>query len=138
MKSYPDPIYRSYRRQVFWQILLPLLVLTVVVLLVFSFVVMAGGSSLRLFADVALIVLLVPLLFVALGGIVLLGLAVAALGWLARRLPYYAAPVRSQVERGQVFLHRLADGSVQPVFWVQQAGAILRQIVQAFRVWGRY
>lgn len=118
---------RSHHRQVFWQIVFPL-ILASSILLALAILLIAGGKSpTRLLADVATIALLLPLLFLALIGILVLGFIIVMLSRLLRSLPPYTQKAQGYAVRGQFMLHRAADLSVRPIFWIKQGQAILQQ-----------
>ncbi len=135
--DHTDPYYRSHRRQLVWQILLPVILLTVVLAIVFFLVTTGGEKQVRLVADVALLLLLLPLLFLALGGMIALSFAVVVVARLMRWLPPRCAQVQRYVAGGQTVLQRLADRSVQPVFWIHQMSATLQQIADTFLLRGK-
>jgi len=121
------PGYRVHRRQVFWQIQLPLFLIAAALFAGALFFTTGGNGRTRLLADVALIVLVLPLLVLALIGIVLLWFVIILFGRFLSRLPLYTARAQEYTTRAQGALQRVADWSVRPFFWLHQANAALRR-----------
>lgn len=126
-------ISRSHRRQVFWQIVLPLILASGGLLLFAFFLVEGQGKPARVLADIAIIILLLPLLFLWLLGILTLGFAIRMLSRLLRAIPPYAHKVQEYAVRGQRAVQRVADISVKPLFWIKQGNAILEQTAKSLR-----
>lgn len=127
-----SPSLRRHQKQRFWQILLPFGLVTVILLggtILAAFG--GGGGQARLWADISLIWLILPALFLAL---LLLALIIAVI-YLLARLTRAVPPVTARI---QFFSRRLAEGTrqvadrvVQPVVWLEEAGAMLKTLFRA-------
>jgi len=124
----PSASVQTHRRQFLWQILLPMILVTLLALaagvLIFrmSF---SGQGAPRLWADVALIWLLAPMLLFALGLAVVLIALIYALARLFKVLPEYTSRVQQVSFAALAWVNRLSDAVVRPVLWIKQAGAAI-------------
>lgn len=120
-----DPSFvRRRRRQFFWQILAPVLLTTFLFMGLTVLLIVSGPAPTRLWADIALIWLLLPALLLALVLIVALGFGVFGLARLSRWLSRYSGQAIRYVSQGSAIIHRLANVSVRPVLWMREAGAV--------------
>lgn len=124
-----SPSLRRHKRQFFWQILLPLILLVLVGLttgLLASLAAFSGRGQTRLWADVSLIWLLAPMLALALVLAIALGFAVYGLARLKKAAPRATTRAQELVAMGANGVRRVADGATQPFVWLEQAGAAVR------------
>jgi hypothetical protein len=130
---FESPSLRNHRRQRFWQILFPFLLVTVLVIAAGVFAVAGGASQARAWADVSLIWLVVPILVFAL---LFLALLVGMI-YLVARLTHAIPPISTKAQfygrRISGGVRSVADKAVQPVVWLEQFGATLAAL---FRVKG--
>jgi hypothetical protein len=128
-----SPSLRRHRKQQFWQILFPILLFIALVLTTGGFVVAAGNSRARLWADISIIWLILPLLFLALLLLALLGSLVYLLIRLKRATPRLTGRVQNFFRKITAGTHRAADASVRPILWLKQAGAVLDTFLATLR-----
>lgn len=117
---------KAHRRQRLWQIWLPMVAFSLILLGLAVWIVLGGASQSRLWADIALIWLLTPLLALSLVGFVLSGLAIYGMGRLLRATPRLTGRLQSLVEHAATAIRRAADRAAQPFIWVEQAKAAAR------------
>lgn len=121
---------KTHRRQRLWQIWLPMAAFTLVLLGLALWIVLGGASQSRLWADIALIWLLAPLLAFSLVGIVLSGLAIYGMSRILQATPRLTGRLQMLVERAATGVRRAADRAAQPFIWVEQAKVAVRSAVR--------
>ena len=120
---------RRHHHQRTWQILVPFLLMTGLIVAAAVLVVAGGESQARLWADISIIWLLAPLLVLALLVAVLLGILIYALAQLARVAPAYTLRAQHFVTQVQSAVQQAADWIVKPFVWIQQAIATIESIL---------
>jgi hypothetical protein len=132
MESTPSPVsptLRSHKRQVIWQIVLPLVLLAALLMTAAGFVVAGnGGADTGLWRDVSLIWFLIPGLGLALVLLVVLGAAIYGLFRLKKAAPTLTARLQKLAVRGAGGARRISDGAVSPFLLLKQTWAALRSI----------
>lgn len=83
-----------HRRESFWQITFPMLVVLIVLLGVFALVILSGAQGISSVADVSLVLVSLPLLLIGLLPLVLILGLLFGLGWLLRETPAYTRVVQ--------------------------------------------
>jgi uncharacterized BrkB/YihY/UPF0761 family membrane protein len=127
--SAETPSQRAHKRQLAWQILVPFLILAALVIILAVLVAaQAGSSSNQTWSDISVIWLIAPTLIITLPFIVFLGFLIYGIARLARITPHYTGRVKDFFTLLPGRTRRLADGTVKPFIWFQQAGAILKSI----------
>ena len=105
-----------HRREVFWQITVPLaagVVLVLAIGAIATFSTTAGTKSQM--ADIALVHLIIPMLFFGTISLVMLGGTVYGLTRLLQAMPYFFLRVQIFFLRTQIGVHRFTDGLVAPM-----------------------
>lgn len=128
-----SPSLRAHRRQFFWQILMPMVLVVLLVLAAGGFVVASGTSdpsAARSGADVAIIWLVAPFLILALLFIVLLGFAIYGLAKLAQVTPRYTSRLQDLVAGAAGVVSRIAEGITKPLLWLKKAGASAQALLK--------
>jgi len=123
------PTIRQHKRQFFWQILFPMLMVVLLGLVVGGLVIAAtvtGQGQTRLWADVSIIWLLAPMLFLALGLVVVMFALVYGLAKLLQVTPTYTGKAQGFFAQVVVWTHKIADAVVKPFFWLDEAGATIK------------
>ena len=123
-----SPTVHAHKRQLVWQILVPFLVVTVLMLAVAVLVATGASSTNRTWADVSTIWLIVPLLAVALVFASALGFLIYGFARLMQIMPRYTGKAQDLFGLLSKWTHIIADGAAKPFVWVQQAGAVLKSI----------
>jgi hypothetical protein len=122
------PTIRAHNRQVAWQILVPVLVMTVIIIAGAVLVTTGGRARSSVWADISVIWLLIPVLSVALGLLVVLITIIYGMGKMLQIIPRYtwkAQGIFNRVSRGT---RRVADGTTKPFFWLKEAWAVIKSI----------
>ena len=127
-KSFDSPTTRAHRRQLAWQILVPILVVTALILAVALLAASGTGSSSRTWADISAIWLIAPMLVFALVATTVLGFLVYALSKLHQVTPLYTSKVQGFFGLLSAKTRKIADGTAKPFIRLQQAGAIIKSI----------
>jgi hypothetical protein len=131
MPTSDSPTIRAHRRQVWGQILVPMIFAALLGLAAGGLTIAASvsdASRARLWADVSIIWLLAPALLFALAGIAVLIGMIYALVRLARATPRYTSRVQQVAGQVAAGTRKAADGVTKPFVWVRQAGAIIESI----------
>ena len=117
----------AHKRQFIWQILVPFLVVTAIIIAVAALVA-SGAEATRTWADVSTIWLITPVLVFALFFVCVLGFLIYGIARLLQITPRYTGKVQDFFGRLSGWVHVIADGTAKPFVWFQQAGAILKTI----------
>lgn len=125
-----NPVTREkHRREVFWQITIPLVIaLIIVIALAILIPVVGTQDSVSQWADVSLIWLIVPMMVLALITLLILAALVYVLARLLNVLPFYTNSVQEffALFRDQVAV--LGDKLVEPVLGIQSRIASWRSL----------
>jgi hypothetical protein len=116
---------RNHKRQFAWQILVPFLVMAGLIITGAVLVVSRRPQQARLWADVSTIWILAPMLAFALVIAVLLGFVIFGLAKLTQITPHYTGKAQELAVSISTWTRKVADGIVEPVLWLKQAGAAL-------------
>jgi len=128
LSHFDSPTLRAYKRQRFWQILTPILLVVVLFLVAGGFVIGAEAGQTRLWADVATILLVAPLMLFALLCMAVLGGMIYAVARLTQITPRYTLQAQNFALRFVAGVKRGADVAVKPVVWLEQARAALKSL----------
>ena len=123
---FDSPTLREHKRQHFWQILMPILVVIVLILVAGGFVIGTEVGQTRLWADVATIWLVAPLMLFALLCMTVLGGMIYAVARLTQIMPRYTLQAQNIALRLMAGVKRGADVAVKPVVWLEQVRAALK------------
>ena len=124
-----SPTLRLHRRQRLWQILLPVLLLVVLMLAVAVLSVFAETGETRLWSDVAIILLITPMLMLALVLLVVLVVLIYSLGRLGRAAPNVTARMQATAGRLNSGVQRVAKGVVKPFGWLEEFSSAVKALV---------
>jgi hypothetical protein len=131
MSSPDSPTILAHKRQIWWQILLPMIFVSLLGLAAGGLTIAAGlsdASRTRVWADVSLIWMLSPALFFALAGVAVLAGMIYAVARLTRATPRFTSRAQQVAGRAAAATRKAADGITKPFVWFQQAGAVLKSI----------
>jgi len=131
----PNPFHehtqsmRAHRRQFRLQILLPIILITLAVVAVIVLLIIlshqpGGAQTHTLWADISLIWILIPIIFIYLLTLVLIGGLVYGMSRLNKRIPHYGALGQYYAYRMTKIAYNVADKASAPVIKVRswQAG----------------
>jgi hypothetical protein len=128
-----SPTIRQHQRQLFWQILLPMLLVALIGLAaggLVTWATFANKGDARLWADISVIWLLAPMLLVALVAAIAVGGLIYGVARLTKATPRLTARLQELVESGAKGFRRIADGTTKPFVWVEQAGAVFKSAIR--------
>jgi uncharacterized membrane protein YobD (UPF0266 family) len=130
----PNPVTQlSHRKQVLWQITIPLVIGVVIILIVAILVTTGSPQTASLWADISLIWLIIPVMIASLILLVLLaGLAYAVI-WLVRTIPGYALQAQNFMIMIAGQVERLGDMIVEPILRVNAFLASLQALSRSLR-----
>ena len=126
-----NPItHKDHRREVFWQITLPLLIGAILILgvAVWTAVAAAQGGNVSQPADASLVFLLIPTMAMALVLLVIIAGFAYAVIWLNNNIPPYARQAQDFFVSARDIVRMVADKVVEPVLRIQSALAALRAL----------
>ena len=128
LKPVDSPTLRLHKRQVVWQILVPFLLVTLMLLAAGAWLVWGETARARAWADVSIIWIVAPLLLLALVALALLVVLIVGMIKLLQAAPRYTS--RAQQLAGQIAAgtRKAADGAIKPFVWIEQAGAAIKSI----------
>ncbi len=127
-----SPSLHNHKRQLAWQILVPFLLATLLIIAGAVWVVIGGQAQSRLWADVSIIWMIAPMLLFGLLLIVLLVFFVYGMLQLIRITPRYTSRVQGWLAAVSAGTRKAADGAVKPVVWVHQARAAIKAFIAKF------
>lgn len=124
-----NPITETkHRREVLLQITLPFVIGLVILLALAVFVSVAGGSNTSRWADVSIIWLIIPSMFLGLLLMVLLGALLYLLITLIRALPVFTLKIQEFLSLVYLRTKRASDLAVEPIFKIEGLLAAIRYL----------
>jgi hypothetical protein len=125
--------YQSHRKQVLWQITIPLVIGAVIILILAVSVTTGSPQTASLWADVSLVWLIIPVMIVSLILLVFLaGLAYAVI-WLVRTIPGYAMQAQNFMIMIVRQVEKLGNVIVEPILRVNAFLASLQALSRSLR-----
>lgn len=125
---------RDHKRQLAWQILIPFLAVTALIIAGAVLVTIGQSSQTRLWADVSIIWMIAPMLVFGLVLVSLMAILIYGMLKLIRILPRFSSRVQGWMSSLSSGTRKVADGTVKPVLWVSQCRAALKAFFRKFRV----
>jgi hypothetical protein len=133
MKPVDSPTIRLHKRQVAWQILIPFLLVALMLLAAGVGLVWGETARARVWADVSIIWIIVPLLLLTLVAIALLAALIVGMIKLLQIAPRYTLRAQQVVGQVSAGARKVADGATEPFIWIKQAGAVVKSIFKIKR-----
>ena len=130
MKPADSSTVHMHKHQFVWQILVPFLVMTALVIAGTVLVITGGASRTRVWADVSVIWILAPMLILALMFIIVLGFIIYGFARLLPLIPRYTGRAQEITASVAAGTHKVADGVKKPFAWFQQAGAAISSFIK--------
>jgi hypothetical protein len=125
----PNPVtIKRHHRQVWWQVLFPVILGALILIAVAVFATLAPGDSIIRFSDISLIFLILPTAVVGLVLFVLLAGLVYLMARLLRVMPSYTRLVQNTLDRVTAALKRISDKAASPVINLESILAGLRAL----------
>jgi hypothetical protein len=126
-----NPITRQrHRKEVFWQITLPILISGLILLAFSILAITMTASETSLWADISLIWLIVPVMVLTLISLVMLIASIYASVKLILVLPVFAFRLQNVLILIRLKIHSLADRSVEPVLRINSFSAGIKSFVR--------
>jgi hypothetical protein len=127
-----NPItYQAHRRQAFWQIYLPLIVFTILVIATIVLVIIASNEPVSKWADISLIFVISITMVAFLVVIVGLAFSVVYTRRLLRATPYFFFNAQRFIYLVEIRVKRVSNAAVEPILKINSffagAGAIRRK-----------
>ena len=125
-----SPTVHTHKRQLAWQILVPFLAVTALIIAAAVLVVTGAASATGTWADVSIIWLIAPMLVVALLFVSVLGFLIYGIARLMQVTPRYTGKAQDFFALLSGWTRKTANGAAKPFVVFQQAGAILKSILR--------
>lgn len=125
--------YERHRKEVMWQILVPVLIGAVIVLALAILATTRTDAQVSKGADVSVIWMITPMLIIALIFLVLLGAMVYGVMSLLGILPGYARLVQDYFDAFRVQVGIISNKAVEPVLRMESIKASLRALGRSLR-----
>lgn len=119
-----------HRREVFWQITLPMVVFVVVLLLLAVAAVGLSAPQASVWADISLIFLIIPVMFFALIVMLIFAASIYLSVRLLQVLPYYFFRAQNGFFRLNLQIGRLTNQLVEPILRIHAGNAALRVLIR--------
>jgi hypothetical protein len=129
LPPYERPSIDQHNRQRFWQIIFPIVLFSLLIIIVSGFTIFAGAVSDRLWADISIIWLVIPVLMFSLVIIAILAGLIYLMTRLTKVTPNFTRRVQNLFSRLEKGTRKIADSSVQPILWVEQFKYSMRKFL---------
>jgi predicted PurR-regulated permease PerM len=126
--SVNEKTQRSHRREMLWQVWLPLLGGVVLAAFLCYLLIAAGNASIERGAQTAMILLAVPVIFLGIGLLVALLVLNASIGKLARWLPKQTLRAQKAAESLNSGAQKTADAVAAPFVTLESWGDAFRRL----------
>ena len=120
--------YRAYKRDLLWQIIVPMIVIALLFVAASVVTAMGEGGTLSQGADVSTIWLIIPLIIFAIINILILAGLVYGLAKLLDIIPTYTQKLQGYIRLIGEKIEAIADSAAKPIFTIQGFSASLRRI----------
>ncbi len=117
---------KKHRSQAFWQILLPILVVAIILIAVAVLASIAPNNTVFRFSDISIMFLILPTALLGLIVLVVFSGLIYVLAKGLKVLPQYARLAQLYIEKFEAFLQKLSDKSVSPVITLESGLAGMR------------
>lgn len=120
--------YRAYKRNLRWQIILPMVVVTLLFVAVSVATTLRGNETVSQWADVSTVWLLMPMLVFAVINISILAALIYGIAKLLEITPVYTHKLQGIIRLIGEKIATYADAAAKPIFKVEGFFASLRRI----------
>jgi hypothetical protein len=128
LKPVDSPTLRLHKRQLTWQILVPFLLVTLILLAAGVWLVWGETARARVWADVSIMWVVAPLLLLSLAALALLVVLIVGMAKLLQAAPRYTSRVQQFADQVAAGTRKVANGAAKPFIWLEQAGAVIKSI----------
>ena len=130
----PNPVTRrKYKRQVFWQIYIPMTICAAFSILLMVLGVLATIAGVSKVADIALVWLLGPAIILAIINLVFLVLSIFGVGRVLAVLPPYFRIAQDTLNKYKHQVFSIDEKLTQPIIGVQTISAKLKGLIHSVR-----
>ncbi len=126
------PSLRRHKRQLAWQILVPISVFAALIIAGAALVAFGTPVQARLWADVSAIWMIAPMLLFGLLALATLVFFIYGMFRLLQVTPLFTFKLQGWLAAVSSGSRRAADGAAKPVIWVHQARAAVRAFLAKF------
>lgn len=123
----------QYKQQRFWQIIFPILMFSLLIITAGGFMISAGVVYHRVWADISIIWLVIPLLMLSLFLIVILVGLIYGMTRLSRIIPIYSLRVQNFFSRIELGTRKIADSSMRPFFWLHNIKSKIHSFMDSIK-----
>jgi predicted PurR-regulated permease PerM len=120
--------YARHRKEVIWQIILPILVGLVICLVLSLLVTRMTNDQASTWADISVIWLIIPAMISSLVLSIFMAVAIYATYWLIRELPFYSFRAYSWLRMANTQVKRVGDKVVEPFLRGHSFSASVRKL----------
>jgi hypothetical protein len=123
--------YRAHRKQVIWQVILPVALAAVLLVALIAWIAMTafgGGSELGRWAAISTMWIMLPVIVLGLVALVILCGVIYLAGRVLGIIPVYTGIAQDYAFRAEAIVKRITAAAVRPVFWLDEAGAYVRAL----------
>lgn len=123
----------NHRRQLYWQILLPILFATLAFIALGMFAASAGTDRPAVWANISTIMIACILMFTGLGSLLFLAVGIMGVDWLIKKLPPFSYLVQLYVMYFGKKIRDLADQSTKPVVSIQSNASATKPVINRIK-----
>lgn len=122
------PSIRLHKRQLAWQILVPVIAGAVIIIALAVLVITRGTATDRVVADISVMWLIIPVLILLLVFTVVAAGIIFGMSKLMQIIPPFSGKIQSALVALERAIRKLADGSTKPFIWIDETGAAIKRI----------
>ena len=123
----------NHRRQLYWQILLPILFATLAFIALGVFAASAGTDRPAVWANISTIMIACILMFTGLGSLLFLAAGIMGVDWLIKKLSPFSYLVQLYVMYFGKKIRDLADQSTKPVVSIQSNASATKPVINRIK-----
>jgi hypothetical protein len=130
IKPAASPSLQQHKSQFFWQILLPFLCMTALIMAAAAVLIPWGRPAAGVWRDISIMWLLIPLLILSLLFIGILVMLIYGFAKLTPVIPKYTGQAQKVTASIAAVTQRVADGIQKPFAWIKSAGDKIRSMTK--------
>ena len=127
------PSMQRHRRQRFWQIIFPVILIILLFLVAAVFTIRSGQNANRLWADISIIWLVAPWLMLSAVLVVILFALIYGLTRFTKVVPGFTRRIQNWFFRVEQETSKLADSVVKPILWTEQGYFSFKYLVKKIK-----
>ena len=128
--SHKTASYQAHRRDFIWQILVPIVIALLIMIAISIFVATGSKAAASLWADISMIWLLIPSLFLAFIFLIILGGIIYGMAMLLKATPIYSQKLYRLIRILTQKIENVADLTAKPIFFVEGISASIKRFFQ--------